>query len=327
MMIPKEDIYALNLIKNVGQATLDNLLYTYSSINDLIDSDENELNQCLKGAGKTYIIDEIKNNFDKYRDRAEYELNQFYDNEIIIISKWCDEYPERMRVIKDQPPPFLYCKGNIDLLKEEKSVAVIGTRNATDEGFELGHLTAKFFADKGYNIVSGLATGIDTSAHQAALFAEGKTTAVLVDIQNIYPKENLLLSDDICNGDGLLFAENIPGTTIQGPLFARRDRLQSALSKAVFPIETDVAGGTMHTVEFAQKQKKKIFCPDLSKEDGYPINNPMAKGIRMLINEGKAEPYSIKKLDKVLKHIEDITDEDSRNNQSSWGGGKQMKMI
>ena len=53
----------------------------------------------------------------------------------------------------------------------------------------------------------------------------------------------------------------------------------------------------------------------------------MAKGIRMLINEGKAEPYSIKKLDKVLKHIEDITDEDSRNNQSSWGGGKQMKMI
>jgi|TARA_B100000315_G_scaffold257617_1_gene307057 DNA processing protein len=200
---------------------------------------------------------------------------------------------------------------------------VIGTRECTVEGSEIGFETAKYFAKNGYNIVSGLANGIDTSAHQAALLAKGKTTAVLVDIQNIIPKENLTLSEDIYEGGGLLFAENKPGTAIVPGLFVERDRLQSAMTKAVFPIESNIQGGTMHTVDFAQEQGKKIFCPDLTNKKGYPINNPMSKGITRLINNNRAEPYSMDKLDVVLNILNEITVEDFQNNQTSWGG-KQM---
>ena len=105
-----------------------------------------------------------------------------------------------------------------------------------------------------------MAIGIDTAGHKGTLEAEGLTTAVLTDIHKIYPEENVQLANKILDTNGLLVAENAPGTFPHRGLLVARDRLQSGLSLAVFPIETDVKGGTMHTVQFAQDQNRLLYC-------------------------------------------------------------------
>ena len=306
-MILVEDIYALNMIKGLGPVKLKGLSSVYTDINDIIAASEEELGQIIKGAGKDSVIAEIKNNFEYYREKAEYELREFEENELKVISQWDDEYPKSLKVIK-KPPTFLFCKGNIKLLKEERSIAVIGTRNATTGGYEIGYKTAQFFSDNKYNIVSGLALGIDTSGHKAAVESQNTTTAILVAIDKIYPKENIELAEYIIETGGLLISENKPGTPIQGPLFVERDRLQSALSRAVFPIETDIKGGTLHTVRFAEEQKKGVYCPLLNKEPlyKYDIGSSMSKGIEMLLKRKRAKPFTVNELDKVLAEVESL---------------------
>ena len=327
-MLEKNDVYALQLIKYLGPKKIENLTEAYSHINDIISASEDDLNQYIKGAGKDSIISEIKNNFDKYLKTADYDLEQFEYSGITLISKSCEEYPNSLRVI-DKSPPFLYCKGNTNLLKEENSIAVIGSRNATIGGKEIAYKTTLQFLENDYNIVSGLASGIDTAGHTAAVTLKKKTTAVLVAIDTIYPKENQVLSDSIIDFGGLLIAENKPGTPITGPLFVERDRLQSALSKAVFAIETDIKGGTLHTVRFAEKQKKKIYCPNLREEQLYKnhIGNPMSKGIDMLIQSGRAIPYSTDKLDKVIKEVDKLRIEGDITVQPKTSEGRQESFI
>jgi Predicted Rossmann fold nucleotide-binding protein involved in DNA uptake len=177
-------------------------------------------------------------------------------------------------------------------LHERDNIAIVGTRNCSPEGKLIAQTTAKRFAEKGYNIVSGLAEGIDTAAHQGALMADGKTTAVLVDVEKIFPEKNKPLSEEILINNGLLIAENPPNTIPAGHLFVSRDRLQSGLSLAVFPIETDVKGGTMHTVRFSEKQNRLLFVPDLKKIDGYDTSFDKARGILELSNLQRAQTYT-----------------------------------
>jgi len=327
-MLQKNDIYALQLIKYLGPKKLESLTKAYSDINDITSANEDELVKYFKGAGKDFIISEIKNNFQKYIDATDHDFEQFENNGITLISKSCEAYPNSLSVI-DKPPTFLYCKGNTDLLKEENSIAVIGTRNATAGGYEIGYKTAQYFSKNNYNIVSGLAKGIDTAGHTAAVDLIKKTTAVLVAIDTIYPKENQELANYIVDSGGLLIAENKPGTPITGPLFVERDRLQSALSKAVFPIETDIKGGTLHTVGFAEKQKKKVYCPKLNEEPLYKsfVGNQMSKGIDMLIKSNRAISYTINNLEKVKKEIDKLKIEgDIEVQKQKSGGTEQLKL-
>ena len=327
-MISIEDIYALNMIKFLGPAKLQSLTKTYSDINDMISASEDELGQIIKGRGKETVILDIKNNFESFRNKAEFELQNLEEGGIHVISRWDSEYPNSLRVIK-KPPTFLFCKGDISLLNEEKSIAIIGTRNATDGGYEIAYKTARYFSKNNYNIVSGLAKGIDTAGHTAAVESKSRTTAVLVAIDTIYPKENQELAEYIIDRGGLLIAENKPGTPITGPLFVERDRLQSALSKAVFPIETDIKGGTLHTVGFAEKQKKKVYCPKLNEEPLYKsfVGNQMSKGIDMLIKSNRAIPYETDDLDKVLAEVEQLRIEgDIVVQELKSGGTEQLKL-
>jgi DNA processing protein len=102
--------------------------------------------------------------------------------------------------------------------------------------------------------------------------------------------------------DGLLLAENVPGSFVHKGMFVQRDRLQSGLSLAIFPIETDVEGGTMHTVRFAREQGRMIFCPDVGRipyERGYS----KIRGIQKLLEDRWAEPYTKDAYELVLRKI------------------------
>jgi len=298
----KTDIFALSLIKGLGKKSLINIINSGLSISELISLDEEGLGNYIKGSGKINAINLIHEQFEHYQEKAEAEIVNLNDHEIQLIAYSDEEFPFLYKNIPD-PPIFLYVKGNHELLNYRKSIAVVGTRECSDIGRNIAFNTAKYFAENDFNIVSGLALGIDTAGHKGALEAKGKTTSILTDIQKIYPKENIQLSEDILNNGGLLVSENPPGTFPHRGLFVSRDRLQSGLSLAVFPIETDIKGGTMHTVRFSEDQNRLLFCPNLLNIPEYPDNFSKSRGVLQLINEGKAVPYNKAIYTEILKQL------------------------
>lgn len=235
--------------------------------------------------------------------QAESILDKSLNNSIKMISFYDEKYPEMLKSIPD-PPILLHVMGQIEYLKKNNKVAIIGTREPSEYGIRAGRKLSRIFSQNEFVIVSGLAKGCDTAAHRGCLDENGITIAVLPNgLDSIYPKENKKLAEEIIEKSGCLLSEYNVGDAPQRGYFVERDRLQSGLSKAVVVIETDIKGGTMHTVDFAQKQKRLIAC--LS---GHPLpfsNQPMTRGNKKLISEGIATPLSnsenIKNFIKLLR--------------------------
>ncbi len=225
------------------------------------------------------------------------------EEDIKIISIFDEIYPERFLSIKT-PPVLLFCKGNENLLNELFSVCVVGTREPSNLGLEITSKIASFFAKEKINIISGLAMGIDEAAHKAAISVSGQTTAVLVDIKNISPSRNKKLAQDIILNNGLLFSENIPGSTKgESFLYLDRNRLQSALSSSLFLIESSLKSGTATTCRHALEQKRKIYCPNLSSVNSSDFNDGLANE---LLKKNQAEKITSKDYPRILKLIKNV---------------------
>jgi DNA processing protein len=212
-------------------------------------------------------------------------------NQITIISFFDELYPEILKTIKD-PPLLLTLKGNISALNKD-AVAIIGTREISLFGEKVGIRWGEYFTEYGFNIVSGLALGCDTAAHLGCLKASGVTTAVLahgLDMP-VYPKQNAELAERILDENGLLISEYMPGVSSRNNYFVERDRIQAGLSKAVLVIETDVKGGTMHTVRYCLDYGRTLACLNhpLDKREGIKLG-----GNQELITQGKAVSLSEK---------------------------------
>jgi DNA processing protein len=187
---------------------------------------------------------------------------------ISIISFEHEDYPKEkfLAMAPNERPIILYGIGNMELLKMD-SVAIIGSRETDKDYFNRGIEISKNLAGK-YVIVSGLAIGSDTAAHEGALLANGKTIAILANgLNTIYPKENTELANLIIQKDGLLLSEYPPFSATKPYYFAKRDRLQAILSKAVIVIESGVKSGTMITVNHAKSYGKRILVLDTFKND------------------------------------------------------------
>lgn len=294
-MLSTSDIIALKSLQGIGDQTIRKIIKANKSVADLQYSSTSELKQIFRNEHDLYTI---KNNFITAKENAEFEIKKYADQSIFVISYYDKLYPKNLSNIEDFPI-LLFCKGDINLLKTDKNIAVIGTRDNSQVGQRIAKGTANYFAKEGYTIVSGLAKGIDAIAHEAALEVGGKTIAVLVDIGKIYPKENYDLALRILKNDGLLISENSPGSFQGKNSFVLRDRIQSGLSLAIFPIETDVVGGTMHTVSYAKKQNRLIFVPDVNNSaliemynNNVGIGFSKVNGIKSLINSRDAIPYT-----------------------------------
>ncbi len=169
------------------------------------------------------------------------------------------EYPEKLRAIK-APPRNLYVIGNLTLLKEE-SIAVVGTRHITDYGKRYGKMICKGIAERGITIVSGMAIGSDTLAHEVALEYTGKTIAVLPSgFENIFPKKNKKLFNEIVKKGGLVISEYDPYIQPNSERFLERNRIVSGLSEGVFVIEALFRSGTSVTAKLAKEQGKDVFA-------------------------------------------------------------------
>ena len=142
----------------------------------------------------------------------------------------------------------------------------------------------EIFAEKFFNVVSGLALGCDVSAHKGCLDKLGFTTAVLAHgLDTVYPKENTEIADQIVKSGGILISEYYVGQTSRPNYFIERDRIQAALSDGIIVVETDQKGGTMHTTGFAKEYDKLIGVfkhPDTTKP------HRMMEGNKLLVSEG-----------------------------------------
>ena len=201
--------------------------------------------------------------------------------EILINSK---EYPDKLKNIYN-PPSKLYILGNKELLKQ-KGVAIVGARKATQYGKKVSYEFSKELAEKGINIISGLAIGIDTCAHIGAIQAQnisnsGKTIAVLGSgINNIYPKENIELARKIVKSGGCIITEYTFNAKPERLNFPQRNRIISALSDGVLVVEASQTSGALITAGFALEQGKEVFSipGDITREQ--------SKGCNELIKDG-----------------------------------------
>ena len=273
------------LLPKIGKKTafkiFNNLNFKVSSYSELFD----HLEEC-RGALKTPEVH--KYDFERATNYIEELLYKSEKESIKMISYYDSNFPNRFLNEKDTPI-LLHCKGNLALLNHDNNIGVIGTREPYDKAYQLGINAASFFAERGFNIVSGLAIGCDTSGHLGALQVNGLTTAILAHgLDTIYPKENFDLANRILDSNGLLISEYIIEKSALPSNFVERDRLQAYLSDCLCIVQTDIKGGTMHAVKVANDTGKKIavIYPQL---DAF-INHPKSRGNEMIINEMKGFP-------------------------------------
>lgn len=236
------------------------------------------------------------------------ELERLKKDGTTVLPVDSEDYPESLKNISD-PPICIYLKSLTTKFFSGKSqtaknllsslsiptyFAIVGTRKPTSYGRQIAYKFARELAEAGFVIVSGMALGIDTIAHQAALDADGKTIAILgCGVNIIYPSANFNLYNNIIKSGGAVISEFPPYQTVLKGLFISRNRIISGLSKGVLIAEGGEYSGSLITAKYAGIQGKDVFAIP------SPINSEMAPAPNLLIKQGA----------KMVTTINDIFDE------------------
>lgn len=279
----------LSLIRNLGNKTKFKLLETFKNPKIIYYLSKKELLN-INGIGEK-IVNTIMDS--KNEDIIKYHLDYMYNNKIEMINIYDNDYPFNLKQIYD-PPISLFIKGNKQLLKE-KNIAIIGCRDCS----EYGKKSAKYFSynltKSEFNIVSGLAKGIDSYAHWGCLeaFYEneninilkksqcGKTIAVVGNgLNEVYPKENVELSRKIIESGGTIISEYPCGTRISKKNFPARNRIVSGISEGIIVVEAKKKSGTLITVDFALEQGRDVYVVpgNINSINSYGTNDLIKQG-------------------------------------------------
>jgi DNA processing protein len=215
-------------------------------------------------------------------------------NDISVLNISDESYPNLLKEIYF-PPPILFFKGG-KIRKTKFSIAVVGTRKCTAYGAETAKYISRQLSKIGITIVSGMALGIDSYAHKAALEEKGSSIGVLgCGIDIVYPPENKYLYNDITK-NGSLVSEFFPGTPPLRANFPSRNRIISGISNGVVVIQAGERSGAIITSEIALKQNREVFAVPGS------IFNSESRGCHRLIKSGA----------KLVEDIDDILEEFSQ---------------
>lgn len=232
--------------------------------------------QQLLGSKKLQSIKDSETALLKRLAEVEQWLNQSELHH--ILCPFDEDYPEPLSNLAQ--PPLLFCRGDKEVLSTIQ-VAVVGSRNASEQALGLAYAYSKQLAEVGLNITSGLAYGIDGSAHQGCLEAKGKTIAVLGSgVDSIYPKAHSGLADAIIAHGGAIISEFPLGTAPRPHHFPQRNRIISGLSDGVLVVEAAEKSGSLITARYAMEQNRDVYTIPGA------INNPNKKGCHQLIKQG-----------------------------------------
>ncbi|OGG14212.1 DNA protecting protein DprA [Candidatus Gottesmanbacteria bacterium RIFCSPHIGHO2_01_FULL_39_10] len=215
-------------------------------------------------------------------------------DKIIFISIGDKRYPSLLREIPD-PPKSLYVRGDVSLLGNEiRRIGVVGTRKVTEYGKDVTRRLTRDLVKAGYSIVSGMASGVDTVAHQTAIENNGVTIAVLgAGIDVIYPTPNQNLYWNIIKKYGCVISEFPPGKITSKVQFASRNRIISGISQGVVVTEGGEFSGSLITASCALDQGREVFAVP------GPITSKFSKGPAFLLKNGA----------KMVTGISDILEE------------------
>lgn len=197
-----------------------------------------------------------------------------------------EEYPPQLNELYD-PPPVLFYRGNAKRLSDPQ-IAIVGSRNPTPHAQKITFDMAQYLVHQGYSITSGLAMGVDKSAHMGALTAPdtGRTVGVMgTGIDVCYPKNHHALYAQIIADGGVLVSELLPATPATQHNFPRRNRLVAGLSLATVVTEATLQSGSLITARLTAEQGKQVFAVPST------IDNPNAEGCHHLIREGATLIY------------------------------------
>ena len=196
-----------------------------------------------------------------------------------------DVYPECLKEISN-PPLKLYYKGNLDLLKEERLIAVVGTRNPSSYGKLCCEYMVKKMTNANITVVSGFAKGIDSIAHKTSLLTDGKTIAVIASgLDIVYPASNLSLYREI-EEKGLILSEYEAGVKPFKFNFPQRNRIIAGLSKGIIVVESKDRGGSLITADLALEFNRDVYAVPGDVFSEY------SKGCNNLIRDSKAKSLS-----------------------------------
>lgn len=244
---------ALSTISGIGGRTAKRLIERFGSIPAAFDAEEEELS--LIPRMTTEMIAGMRN---APLEQLEDELCDLRSEGIRLLTWDSDDYPANLRKA-DDAPPILFVMGTLTD-DDERAVAIIGTREPSDESIALASRLAREFAGCGFTVVSGLALGVDAAAHEGALDAGGRTLAVFGSgIRHIHPRSNQMLAERILES-GALLSELHPNTPVQGRNLMARDRIISGLSLGVIVVEAGIKSGSMDTAAKAKKQGRLVMA-------------------------------------------------------------------
>lgn len=272
-------LMALCSIKNVGSVIAKNLLAYCGNAENVFKSNKHQLIK-VPGVGE-WIADEIINSKKQALKFAEEELKKIEQERLSVCFYIDPNYPTKLKFINDSPMYF-YFKGE-PVWNYDKTIAIVGTRKPTNYGKDLVSNFIKELKPLDVLIISGLASGIDTLAHQEALNNGLKTIAVLGNgLPKIYPAVNTRLANEIIQ-NGTVISEYPINTPPDAPNFPKRNRIVAGLADAVIVIESKTDGGSMITASIANSYNKDVFTFPGRTNDLY------SGGCNALIKLNKAQ--------------------------------------
>jgi DNA processing protein len=270
----RQAFMVLNDLPNIGPITLNRLLTEFAGDPCAILNSNKRRLESVRGVGPetSAAVLNWRTHFDLPR-----EEERLAQAGAVFITARDDGYPKMLKEIHD-PPIGLYRKGAY--LFEQPCIAIVGSRRTTLYGQSVAKKLGAELARLGFCVVSGLARGIDTAAHEGALSVGGKTAAVLgTGIDIIYPSENLALYRRIAE-TGAILSEFPFGRKADKQSFAMRNRIVSGICEGVVVVESDVQGGAMITARFAGEQGRLIFAVP------GRIDQATSRGCHQLIRDG-----------------------------------------
>lgn len=272
---------ALNSITGLTNIKVERLLNAVETEENIFKLSASDLKKllCISDFDAQNIVSQFRPSLES----AEKELEYVLKNNISILYFKDDDYPSSLLECNDFPI-ILYVKGNIDF-NSNRFISVVGTRRATERG---KRLCTKFVSDlaeteKNIAIVSGLAFGIDVTAHKSALDNNIPTVGVIAGgLNKFYPKEHLYIADKMIDNGGAVVAESNSDTEPLAPYFVQRNRIIAGLSIATIVVESAIKGGSLLTAKYANSYNRDVFA--------FPsgVGERLSEGCNNIIKYNKA---------------------------------------
>ena len=289
----------LALTPGVGPLTRQRLLERFGSVEQVLGAGTSEL-QSVQGVGPK-LAKEIERA--RRESNVEEQIRIAREHDLGILLEYHDRYPALLREIHD-PPGVLFCRGRFDP-SDQLAVAIVGTRHASRYGLKQAAQLAGSLARAGVTVVSGMARGIDTAAHRAALEAGGRTIAVLASgVLKPYPAENAGLADEIAR-QGCVVSEAAPTMPPISGMFPQRNRIISGLTLGTIVVEAPDRSGALITARHAWEQNREVFAVP------GQLDSRLSSGPHRLIRDGAKLITSI---DDVLEELGPMAHQVQRDN-------------